>query len=148
MPTVSVKEEYADASDLLEDVTPQRTSLIFVYNAMSGVAHAIRDHIHKNVSPSTYDCHLCELTFGNFGMRREWAYFVAGLGMPVEFLHMDEFVDRYRLKGQRFPAVYLGRGNELEPFLTAGELDAVGTLEELMGLVSGRLEALKGPDGA
>jgi hypothetical protein len=145
---VSVKDEYADTSDLLEDVTPQRTSLVFVYNADSGLFNALKDLVHKNVSPSTYECNLCAITFGNFGMRREWAYFVSGLDMPVEFLHMDEFIDRYRLEGQRFPAVYLGRGQELEPFITARELNSVSSLEELMDLVTGRLETLGERDGA
>ncbi len=39
-------------------------ALIFVYNADSGLLNAINDGILKIVSPSTYQCSLCSLTFG------------------------------------------------------------------------------------
>jgi hypothetical protein len=46
--------------------------LIFVYNADSGILNAIKDLIHKNVSPETYPCSLCAVTYDNLGMKREW----------------------------------------------------------------------------
>jgi len=45
--------------------------LIFVYNADSGLLKGIKDLIHKNVSPDTYPCSLCAVTYDNFDMRRE-----------------------------------------------------------------------------
>lgn len=40
------------------------TTLIFVYNAKSGLISAFGDMVHKIVSPATYPCSLCALTYG------------------------------------------------------------------------------------
>ena len=47
-------------------------TFLFVYNADSGPLKALFDFGHKIVSPGTYPCSLCRLTYGPFGMRREW----------------------------------------------------------------------------
>ena len=46
--------------------------LILVYNADSDLFSLIKDALHKILSPSTYQCNLCSLTFGMIGMRDEW----------------------------------------------------------------------------
>jgi len=45
------------------------SKLIFVYNADSGLLNAMKDWAHKIVSPETYPCSLCALTYNNLGMR-------------------------------------------------------------------------------
>src|SRR2546423_6331319 len=79
--------------------------LIFVYNAHSGLFNTVSDMAHKIFSPATYPCHLCALTHTNVGMRREWQDFIAGLHVPVEFLHADELVDKYRVADVPLPAI-------------------------------------------
>ncbi len=58
------------------------TRLIFVYNADSGLLNAVKDAIHKAISPSTYPCRLCGLTFGAVRMKSAWKEFIDGLGLP------------------------------------------------------------------
>jgi hypothetical protein len=41
-------------------------SLLFVYNADSGVFNLVTDIAHKIFSPQTYACQLCCITHGNF----------------------------------------------------------------------------------
>jgi len=38
-------------------------NLIFVYNANGGLVNSWLDTAHKIVSPSTYSCSLCAITF-------------------------------------------------------------------------------------
>ena len=66
-------------------------SLIFVYNADSGILNALKDGVIKIVSPSSYQCRLCGLTFGTATMKSEWRSFIDSLGLEVSFLHKDEF---------------------------------------------------------
>ena len=47
-------------------------TLIFVYNADSGLFNTLTDIAHKTFAPETYSCNLCAITFGTFGMRTEW----------------------------------------------------------------------------
>jgi len=54
------------------------SKLIFVYNANSGAINALLDSAHKIISPQTYDCKLCELTYGVFKEDEEWLRFLEG----------------------------------------------------------------------
>ena len=110
-------------------------TLLFVYNADSGPLNALLDFGHKIVSPGTYPCSLCRLTFGPFGMRREWREFTQGLRVPLEFLHADELRERYGTQDAALPAVFMKREG-LEPLLTHLELDRLGSLEELKKAVT------------
>ena len=46
--------------------------LIFIYNANSGKHNALLDTMHKIVSPNTYNCNLCDITFGLFTENKTW----------------------------------------------------------------------------
>jgi hypothetical protein len=118
--------------------------LLFVYNADSGVMNALRDYVHKVVSPATYECNLCALTYGNLGMRREWADLIDGLGVPVGFLHKDELRDGHGVDGVPLPAVLLRRAGGMSVLIPAEEIDGLRSLEELEDLVSARVEGLRG----
>ncbi|MGB3592014.1 MAG: GTPase [Nonlabens sp.] len=72
--------------------------LIFVYNANSGRLNAWIDSAHKIVSPSTYKCRLCDLTYDVFKENEEWLRFrESGIfkDIQLEFLHIDEFEETY-----------------------------------------------------
>lgn len=70
--------------------------LLFVYNADSGKLNALLDTAHKIVSPSTYSCRLCELTYGLMNEKQAWREFHQSLGERVVFLHRDEFEAQYQ----------------------------------------------------
>ena len=52
----------------MKEKRPSNRSLILVYNADSGFFNALADSAHKLLSPSTYDCRLCALTYGAIQM--------------------------------------------------------------------------------
>lgn len=117
---------------------PQR--LVFVYNADGGRLAGLKDMFHKILSPSTYPCSLCAITYGATSMRPEWREFVETLPLPVDFLHRDEFVRDYpQWRAHPLPAAFaLAENGELTPFIEAPVMDAAD-LDGLIKLVRERL---------
>lgn len=114
-------------------------SLIFAYNADSGLFNAVTDLAHKAFSPQTYQCNLCALTHSTFGMRRDWRVFLEALEMEVEFLHADELKSRYRISGVPLPAVFKKEGSGLELLIGADSINRCRTIDELKRLVRDNL---------
>lgn len=112
-----------------------KTSLVFVYNADSGVFNALSDIAHKIFSPETYACNLCALTHTNFAMRGEWKRFVETLALPVEFLHADELKTRYGVENQGLPVVFRKTGEHLEILLDTDEINGCRNVAELESLL-------------
>ena len=109
--------------------------LIFVYNAGSGKAHGFLDSLHKVLSPSTYPCRLCELTYGLFGQKQEWKEFLKRLNRPVEFLHKNEIPEKGpSLLPQRIelPCVLIENGKRREILISADEFRGMEELADLM----------------
>ena len=120
-------------------VTP---TLIFVYNANGGLPAALGDMVHKIVSPATYPCSLCALTYGAVSMRGEWRRFLDGTGLPSLFLYRDEFRSHLDTRDLALPAILLGGEAPLpEVLVSADELDALPDLPALIALLKARLAA-------
>ena len=124
--------------DSWEDFVSKK--IVFVYNANSGILNMAADYIHKIVSPSTYNCRLCGLTYDNTGMKNTWKEFIAGLKYHSVFLHRDEFLDTYGEIRDDLPCAYLEIAGKLDLFITADEVNSCSTLEDLMELVSGKVD--------
>jgi hypothetical protein len=120
-------------------VTP---TLIFVYNANGGLPAALGDMVHKIVSPATYPCSLCALTYGPVSMRGEWRRFLDGTGLPSLFLYRDEFRSHLDARDLALPAILLGGEAPVPQVLvSAHELDALPDLPALIALLEARLAA-------
>jgi hypothetical protein len=110
--------------------------LLFVYNADSGLLNGLKDLLHKNISPQTYACRLCAVTYDNFGMISDWRKFWQGLGKPVEFLHRDELAQQYGLKEVSLPAAFIhSQMNGTRLWLDAEAMNHCQTLDDLKELV-------------
>lgn len=116
------------------------TDLLFVYNANAGLAAGAMDFFHKILSPSTYPCSLCAVTYGNLGMKPEWRAFIRQLPAQSTFLHRDELHAQYpELAAAPLPAVFRREaGGPWQVFLAAAELNQAD-LPQLMQLVQERL---------
>jgi len=111
------------------------SNIIFVYNADSGLLNAMKDWAHKIVSPESYPCSLCALTYDNLGMRRPWREFIKELGYEVEFLHRDELEETYGVKDVLLPAAFIRQDGKLDLWVTSEAMDACNSLDELQALV-------------
>lgn len=125
-------------------MTRQNSTLICVYNADGGVLNALRDMVHKIVSPATYPCSLCALTYGALTMRSEWRRTLERLGLPVLFLYRDEFREVLDQQDLELPAVLFGGEADPPPVLvSAAELDAMPDLGALIALIEKRVALVR-----
>ena len=117
---------------------PQR--LVFVYNADGGRLAGLKDMFHKILSPSTYACSLCAVTYGATSMQPQWRAFIKQLPVPVDFLHRDAFTRAYPQWARHpLPAAFaVDENGALTPFIEAPEMNALD-LNGLMELVQQRL---------
>ncbi len=115
--------------------------LIFIYNADSGLRNQLIDGAHKILSPATYECNLCDITYGAFTENKVWKEFRKQSDLDLEFLHRDEFAKAYRSKfGYKFtfPIVLASVDENLEVFIKTEELNALENADALIGLIAGR----------
>ncbi|MDJ0535794.1 MAG: GTPase [Xenococcaceae cyanobacterium MO_207.B15] len=107
--------------------------LIFVYNADSGWMNTLIDIGHKALSPQTYECNLCGLTFGLVSEHKQWKQFREESDTEMEFLHRDEFEQKYARKF-KYPVI-LKEDNDLSVAISQAELNQIKTLDELISQV-------------
>ncbi len=115
--------------------------LIFVYNANSGIRNAILDGAHKVLSPSTYECKLCDITYGVFTENSLWKKFRQNTDLELEFLHKDEFEKEYASKfGYSFtyPTVLAAEQGELQMFISTEEFERLKGAQDLIDLILAR----------
>ena len=116
--------------------------VIFVYNADSGVVSAVKDFWKKILRPSSYECNLCMQTFSLFGTKKDWKNFIQNLEIETEFLHRDEFEEKYEIKDAKYPSAYIQENKNLTLFITQDEMNKVKSLEEMEDLVSKKIDLL------
>ncbi len=120
-------------------MSKQKETLLFIYNANNGLFSKTTDFAHKIISPSTYNCSLCNLTYGNFKMEKQWASFINSLEYKVEFSYRNE-TPLGNLGENYFPMLLLKREDEVfELLLTSKEINQQKTLDDLMILVESKL---------
>jgi len=120
---------------------PDSPTLVFVYNADSGLFNTLTDMAHKMFSPDTYACKLCQITYGNFHMRQEWKDFIESLDIPMEFLHRDELADSYGFSDLPLPAILQREGQSLKTLIDAAAINACESIDDLKTLLTARLAA-------
>ena len=124
--------------------------LIFVYNANSGKLSAWLDSAHKIVSPSTYQCRLCDLTYGIFKENEEWVRFreselINSHVQNLEFLHIDEFNKNYNSKwlpAYEYPLILMASNQGLEILMSAGEMNDIKTTTALISAITSKITSL------
>ena len=115
--------------------------LLFVYNATSGVANALLDSVHKVVSPSTYQCNLCDITFGLVSENKAWKQFRESSDIEMVFLHKDEFLKAYRSKWlpkYEFPIVLIEEENGFEVYITSEVINSLKDSDALIQEIAKR----------
>jgi len=117
--------------------------IIFVYNANSGLFSSLKDTIHKTFSPKTYQCNLCQITFGAFNMKEDWKEFIQKLPYEIEFLHKDEFNKKYGKTKCDFPNAFTIKNGKLELLINNKEINSAKSIEELKTLVQQKIKSLE-----
>jgi hypothetical protein len=119
--------------------------IIFVYNADSSLGAKVFDFLHKAVSPETYECNLCRVTYGVFAERKEWREFIRKLPFQASFLYRDQFAKRHpQAAATPLPAIFL-EPKDGQPALLASaeEINCARTVGDLKALVAAKLQSLR-----
>jgi hypothetical protein len=115
-------------------------TLIFVYNANGGVFSALADAAHKLVSPATYPCSLCAITYGAVSMRGAWKAYLKRLGHEVRFYHRDDFARDWPGEAVPLPAILeVTPSGTLSTLIAKDDLDAVPSVAALIAMLDARL---------
>lgn len=128
---VDSRPRTCDSRDVSSPEATSTDSLVFVYNADSGVFNALADLAHKTFAPDTYACNLCKITYSPLGMRRAWRKFLDELGLTLEFLHRDEFSERHGEAKVDLPAILRRHQDDVSVLVDAETLNACRTMQDL-----------------
>ncbi|MCL5245875.1 GTPase [Cellulophaga sp. 20_2_10] len=115
--------------------------IVFVYNANSGLSSSMLDSAHKIFSPSTYNCNLCDITFGVFKENTVWKKFREETNLEFEFLHKDEFKVSYpesEFFNTSLPIILKDDQGVLKNFIPTEELNQLKKAEDLINLINGK----------
>lgn len=116
--------------------------LIIVYNANAGIAAGVMDSVHKLVSPSTYPCQLCAVSYGLVGMRREWRAFLDGLGLETVFHHRPDFRAAFpQAADWPLPLIAVEDAGEPHTLVSAADFAGIPDLAALIAVMHGRLRS-------
>ncbi|GMQ82002.1 MAG: hypothetical protein BMS9Abin05_1440 [Rhodothermia bacterium] len=110
--------------------------IIFVYNADSGIVNVSMDVAHKLLSPSTYSCRLCQMTYGVLAERRVWKHFRQSTGEDFLFLHRDEFEARF-VNRFEYPVILKKSGDKLSVVISQLEMEKMSDVTELIDRLEG-----------
>lgn len=105
--------------------------LLFVYNADSGKLNALLDSAHKIVSPSTYNCQLCQLTYGLLNEKQSWKRFREQLDEDVLFLHRDEFEKQFAQQ-LKYPFLARVEQQNVDVLLSAEKMSGIEDTSDLI----------------
>ena len=107
--------------------------LIFIYNAKSGVTNSLFDWAHKIISPNTYDCNLCTITYNNLGKEKKWSNFLENINIESRFYYKDHLKELHFVKGpSELPCIYLKTDNNITLIIDSDELNSFNNVEELI----------------
>lgn len=115
-------------------------TLIFIYNANGGIFSAMADAAHKLISPATYPCSLCAITYGAVSMRGEWKAYLKRLGHETRFYHRDDFARDWPGEAVTLPAIVeVTEGGTLSTVIAKEDLDTVQSVAQLITMLEDRL---------
>ena len=115
--------------------------LIFIYNAKSGIGNAFIDWAHKIISPKTYDCNLCSITYNNLGKEIKWKAFLNNINAHSRFYYIDhlkelDFVD----EKTELPCVFINEKDEFKLIINSHEMTAFDNVDQLISRLKVFLE--------
>jgi|TARA_B110000285_G_C15012903_1_gene557425 hypothetical protein len=113
--------------------------IIFIYNAKSGLTQAAIDWAHKIISPKTYHCKLCSLTYGNLVQNSAWKEFLDSLKFKKIFLYKNQILKSNELSKSEVPCVYLKINNQYKLLITKDELEDFHSVSDLINSISQKL---------
>ena len=115
------------------------SELIFIYNAKSGIVNEFLDFAHKIVSPSTYNCNLCAISYGNFTMKKKWSDYISSLPVKSTFTYKDK-VSEYGYDNIKLPSIIFQDKSKSKVIISSEEINKLKKIDQLINILSDRLK--------
>ena len=115
------------------------SELIFIYNSKSGIVNEFLDFAHKIVSPSTYNCNLCAISYGNFTMKKKWSDYISSLPVRSTFTYKDK-VSEYGYNNIELPSIIFRNGSRSKVIISSEEINKLKKIDQLINILSDRLK--------
>lgn len=115
--------------------------IFFVYNAKKGFGNKLMDGMHKVVSPSTYACDLCAVTYHAVGKRKAWKDFLKNMPIPVRFYYTNSIPSEFD-KNFEYPAVLRYENSSVSCILDKQDFAAINDLNEFIVLLKEKVPEL------
>lgn len=113
--------------------------IIFVYNSPDDPISLVIGYLHKKVSPDTYECNLCKLTYG-VTMNPKWKAYIASLKHKITFLHSNEFKKEYPdLADTPLPTAFIKDESGMRVLVTRAEMNEPKDMDSLIELMKRKL---------
>ena len=116
-----------------------KSELVFIYNAKSGIINSLIDFTHKVISPDTYECNLCAITYGTFAKKDIWEDYIESLPISSIFTYKDKILDK-KLDNVILPAVFQKKNDRFIQLISSVELNKLNNLQGLIVLLNSRLK--------
>jgi len=113
--------------------------LIFIYNAKSGLVNEFLDFTHKIVSPSTYNCNLCAISYDNFSMKKKWSDYISSLPVKSTFTYKDK-VSEYGYDNIKLPSIIFQDMSKSKVIISSVEINKLKKIDQLINILSDRLK--------
>ncbi len=116
-------------------------TLIFIYKAKSDKLSKIIDFAHKIVSPSTYACDLCSLTYGDFSIKKDWKDYLDNLNqqwIQTEFYYEDRAAD-YGLNRDDLPAIFYRADDKQDCIISWVKFEKMKSITDLEQVINSYL---------
>lgn len=121
------------------DEKNNKSELVFIYNAKSGIINSLIDFSHKVISPETYECNLCALTYGVFAKKEIWLDYIKSLPVNSTFTYKDKILDK-KLDNVIFPAIFLKKNDSFIQIISYLELNKFDSLQDLIIVLNSRIK--------
>jgi hypothetical protein len=119
-----------------------KPKLIFVYNAKGDVFSKAIDFAHKIISPKTYSCVLCALTYGDFMIKSQWNAYLESLDYNKVFYHKEDWEQSSAYIETALPVILFQKGEAEEPEILLSKQE-MSQSKDLSGLIKQMKEKLK-----
>ena len=112
-------------------------NLVFVYNADASLSSLLTEVAHKLFAPESFECSLCELTYGVVRQKKSWVNFLHTLPCQYEFYLRNRFIKKFPAYAEDvFPCVYSRQNDErLELLVSAEQINSLTSVEQLQGQI-------------
>ncbi len=117
--------------------------LIFIYAADSGLFNTVTDMAHKIFSPKTYECQLCKISHGWFGMHEQWREGIEEMNVEPEYHHRDRLPVALadECKNLKFPCILLQDDkDEIQILMTQKEISQLDDIESLLEMLTKKIK--------